>query len=125
MQTTAFDERGLKSFIEGLLTGRQKVSAYPASGLPAIGDTEEWDGKDGKVEEDDGGLDDESKFYTQSAVASDVWVCSERLRVVTVMEFLKEQQAEREAEEKAAAELLAAEEAAAGESGGAEDDDDL
>jgi hypothetical protein len=116
------DERGLKSFIEGLLTGRQKVVAYPASGLPAIvsqsgtrqtfvggsllmscivclagligqADTEEWDGKDGKVEED-AGLDDE------------------------MMEFLKEQQAEREAEEKAAAE-----EAEAEAGGDAEEDD--
>ena len=70
------------------------------AGLIGQADTEEWDGKDGKVEEDPG-LDDE------------------------MMEFLKEQQAEREAEEKAAAELAAAE--AEAEAGGdaAEDDSDL
>lgn len=91
---TAFDERGLKSFVEGLLTGRQTVVPYPSDGLPSIAETPEWDGKDAPVEED-GGLDDE------------------------MAEFLREQQAAREAEEAEAAA------AAAADTGTADDDSDL
>eukprot|EP01043_Picozoa_sp_COSAG02_P062812 COSAG02_NODE_8758_length_2454_cov_1.634820_3_plen_140_part_00 len=89
---TAFDERGLKSFVEGLLTGRQKVAPYPSDGLPSIAETAEWDGKDAPVEEDSG-LDDD------------------------MAEFLREQQAAREAEEAEAA-------AAATADTGTEHDDD-
>ena len=32
----AFDEAGLTSFVEGLLTGKQGTEPYPADGLPAI-----------------------------------------------------------------------------------------
>lgn len=86
--STAFDERGLTSFVEGLLTGRQKVQPYPSNGLPSIVETAEWDGKDAPVEED-GGLDDD------------------------MAEFLREQQAAREKEEAEAAAAAAADAGAA------------
>lgn len=68
------------------------MAPYPSDGLPSIAETAEWDGKDAPVEEDSG-LDDD------------------------MAEFLREQQAAREAEEAEAAAATAADT-------GAEEEDD-